>query len=131
VAIKSIKTEAYNLVIWQLIIVMGLALILFLFQGARSGISTFLGGLAYCIPNFLFVWRVFARTAVQDASRFLLAFVVGETGKLFLSAVLFVLLVKYTPVKLINVLIGYVTAIVAFWIASFYFMSHAPTQEVK
>jgi ATP synthase protein I len=120
---KSIQNDAYQLVFWQFIIIVGLALILLLVQGIQSGLSVLLGGLAYVLPNFMFVWRVFARTSAQAARQFLIAFVVGESTKLILSAVLFVLIVKYLPVRLMPALGGYIAAIVGFWLVSFVFMS--------
>jgi hypothetical protein len=44
--------------------------------------------------------------------------------KLFISAFLCVMIVKYLPVTFPMVLTGYVGAIVAFWIVSFVVMSH-------
>lgn len=121
---KSLKKDAYKLVLWQLIIIVALAILLFLVQGMRSGYSVLLGGMAYVLPNFMFVWRVFENTTAQGARRFLIAFVVGEATKLFLSAVLFVLIVKYLPVSVLSVLGGYITAIFGFWVVSFVYMSH-------
>jgi ATP synthase protein I len=126
---NSIKTEAYALVFWQLIVVAGLALILFILQGLQAGISTLLGGLAYCVPNFMFVWRVFSRTSAQDARRFLVAFITGEVSKLFLSAIFFVLIVKYLAVNFKFVLAGYIAAIFAFWVVSFIFLSQEHPRE--
>lgn len=120
---NSLRTDAIKLVFWQFLFVLGLALILLIVQGEQSAISAVLGGAAYCLPNLLFVWRVFARTTPRAAKQFLIAFVLGETTKLFLSAILFVLIVKYLPIKLLAVLGGYITAIMAFWIVSFIFMS--------
>ena len=126
---KSITTEAYKLVFWQFIIVLGLALVLFILNGVQSGVSTLLGGLAYCLPNFLFVWRVFARASVRAVQAFAVAFFLGEATKLFLGAVLFIFIIKYLPVKMAFVLTGYVTAIFAFWVVSFIFMSRAAGVE--
>jgi ATP synthase protein I len=95
----------------------------------QSGISTLLGGLAYCVPNLMFVWRVFARTSAQAARSFLVAFFAGEVSKLFLSAIFFVLIVKYMAVDFKFVLAGYICAIVAFWVASFIFMAQDHKQE--
>jgi len=115
----AIKKEAYRIVYWQFILMMGLALILFLLQGMRSGLSALLGGLACWLPALLFVWQVFARAGfARFARQFMLLFAVGEAVKLLLSAVLFVLIVKYLPVNMLSVLIGFVGAIIAFWAAS-------------
>ncbi len=126
---NSIKSEAYKLVFWQLFVVMGLALILFLFKGLQSGISSLLGGLAYCVPNLMFVWRVFSRTSAQAARSFLVAFLAGEVSKLFLSALLFVLIVKYLAVDFKFVLAGYICAIMAFWLVSFIFLAQEHPRE--
>lgn len=110
--------DVYRIIYWQLILVMGLALILFLLQGIRGGISALLGGLAYWLPTLVLVWRVFAQTGARAAKKFVIAFAVGEATKLFLSAFLFLLIVKYLPVNTLSVLIGFVGAVIAFWIAS-------------
>jgi F0F1-type ATP synthase assembly protein I len=49
-------------------------------------------------------------------SKFMAAFLIGEVGKLVLSGFLFLLVVKYLPVSLLSVLVGYASAIVAFWV---------------
>ena len=122
-ATQSIKKEAYQIVLGQLSVIMGLALLLFLFKGMQAGISTFLGGLAYCVPNFLFVWRVFARASVRAARQFAVTFFLGEGVKLVLGALLFVAVVKYLPVTMSYALTGYIAAILSFWIVSFFFLS--------
>jgi ATP synthase protein I len=120
---NSVQAEAYKLVYWQFAVIVGLALILFLFAGARSGLSVFLGGAAYCLPNYIFVRRVFANPTARAANQFLAAFFLGETAKLFLSAILCVLIVKYLPVTFAYVLGGYCAAIFAFFLGSFFVMS--------
>ncbi len=114
----SSKKEAYQIIFWQLLMIICLAFVLFLFGGLKSGLSTLLGGLAYWFPTLLFVWRVFNREGARAARRFLLLFVAGESIKLLLSGILFVLILKYLPVNLLSVLIGFVGAVIAFWIAS-------------
>ncbi len=110
--------EAFRILYWQLLLIMGLAVVLFLLQGTRSGLSTLLGGLAYWLPTLAFVWRVFARATARAAKQFLVLFIAGEMFKLVLSAILFICIVKYLPVNLLSVLIGFIGAIIAFWIAS-------------
>ncbi len=119
----TIKKEAYQIIYGQLILIMGLALVLFLLQGMRSGLSTLVGGLAYWLPTLLFVWRVFTRAGARAAKQFLMLFVAGESVKLLLSAVLFVVIVKYLPIDLFSVLAGFIGAVVSFWIASLYFLT--------
>lgn len=119
----AIKKEAYRIIYWQLVLIMGLVLVLSLLQGIQSGFSAWMGGLAYWLPTLLFVWRVFARTTARAAKQFLIAFVAGEGVKLLLSAALFVLIVKNMPVNVVSVLIGFVGAVVSFWIASVFLLT--------
>ena len=114
----AIKKEAYRIIYWQLILIMGLALVLFILQGIQNGVSALLGGLAYWLPTLLFVWRVFARATARAAKQFLMVFIAGEGIKLLLSAVLFVLIVKTLSVNVLSVLAGFVGAVVSFWIVS-------------
>jgi ATP synthase protein I len=122
---NSVQAEAFKLVYWQFAVIVGLALILFLFAGARSGMSVFLGGVSYCLPNYVFVRRVFGNPSARAANQFLAAFLLGETAKLFLSAALCVFIVKYLPINFPWVLGGYSAAIFAFFIGSFFMMSKA------
>jgi ATP synthase protein I len=120
---KSVQAEAYKLVYWQMAVVVGVALVISLFRDKLSGLSFLAGGMAYCLPNYIFVRRVFNRTTARAAKEFLVAFLLGEVMKLTLSAILFVLIVKYLPVVFPAVLGGYITAIFAFWVVSFVFLS--------
>ena len=122
-ALKPIKNQAYQIVIWQLIIIVALALLLFIFRGVQHGISALLGGLAYWVPAFVFVWRVFARASIRAAKQFIAAFFAGEAIKLLFSAALFLLIVKYLPVNVVSVLTGFAGAIIAFWVSSIIFLN--------
>ncbi len=119
----QIKKELYRIIYLQLGLIAGLAVILLLAQGFKSAISVGLGGLAYWLPTLFFVLRVFGKTRIRAAKEFVLAFFAGEAFKLLLSAVLFVLIAKYLPVTFSSVLIGYVGAIVAFWVAAIVYLS--------
>ena len=121
----AIKKEAYRIIYWQLILIVGLALVLLILQGIQNGVSALLGGLACWLPTLLFVWRVFARTTARAAKQFLLFFMAGEGVRLLLSAVLFVVIVKSLPVNIVSVLAGFAGAVVSFWMASLFFLTGA------
>jgi ATP synthase protein I len=114
----AINKEVYRIIFVQLAIIFGLAAVLLLFKGLQGGFSALMGGLAYWIPTFVFVVRIFGRATVRGAKRFMVEFVTGEAIKLFLSGIFFVLIVKYLPVDMLSVLIGFIGAVVAFWISS-------------
>lgn len=119
-AAKSLKNivqqEAYQLVLLQLFCVLILAISALLFHGPTSGFSVLMGGLAYGLPNLIFVWRVFRYSGARQMGLFVMAFFAGEMGKLILSAILFLFIVNYLPVSLLSVLVGFIGAIVSFWI---------------
>jgi ATP synthase protein I len=120
---KMIQHEAYLIVLWQLIGVLILSTFALLFFGSKSGLSVLAGGMAYGLANLLFVWRVFRYAGAQQMNQFMAAFFAGEMFKLFFSGILFVLIVKYLPVSLLSVLVGFAGAIVAFWIVCMWHFS--------
>lgn len=118
-----IQREAYHLVFLQLASVVALALGALLIRDKVSGFSVLVGGLAYGLPNLLFVWRVFRYVGARQMYQFMAAFFLGEMIKMVLSAILFVLIVKYLPVSLLSVLVGFIGAIVSFWIVCLWYFS--------
>jgi ATP synthase protein I len=128
---KMIQLEAYQLVLWQLACVCGIAVIACLLCGIISGYSVLAGGLAYGIPNLLFVWRVFRYAGAQQMTQFMAAFFFGEMIKLILSGILFLLVVKYLPVSLLSVLAGFVGAIVSFWVVCIFSFSKQDNSRRK
>jgi ATP synthase protein I len=115
---KSLQREALKLVFWQLMITMVLSIIILLVEGLNKGLSTFLGGGAYILPNFIFAWRVFSHSGPGMTERFMIKFLLGEFSKLIVSAILFILIVKYLSMNVVFVMAGYTIAIVSFWFAS-------------
>ncbi len=112
---KKLQHEALMLVFWQLIITILLSLAIVLIKGLSNGYSTFLGAAAYVLPNFIFAWRVFSNSGSRISDRFMINFLLGEFTKLVLSAIFFILIVKYLPVNMIFVMLGYALAIFSFW----------------
>ncbi len=120
---KLIQHQAYRIVFLQLAGVVVLASLALIIRGITSGFSVLLGGLAYVIPNLIFVWRVFRFVGAQQMTLFAAAFFAGEALKLFLSAILFLVIVKYLPVSLLSELVGFIGAIVSFWIVCLWHFS--------
>jgi len=115
-----VQNKAYRIVIFQLMGVMMLAFLALILRGTVSGFSVLAGGLAYVIPNLIFVWRVFRYARASEMTLFMAAFFIGEMLKLVLAAVLFLMIVKTLPVSLLSVLVGFAAAIVSFWLTSFW-----------
>jgi ATP synthase protein I len=113
---KLIQRKAYKVVLWQLVGVAIIAIITLIIGGLKNGGSALAGGLAYGIPNLIFVWRVFRYAGAQEMTQFAAAFFAGEMMKLILSGILFLMIVKTLPVSLLSVLVGFIGAIISFWI---------------
>jgi ATP synthase protein I len=128
---KKIQHQAYRIVIWQFACVVLLAVVAAILRGKNSGFSVFIGGAAYVLPNLLFVWRVFRYAGAQEMAKFMSAFFIGEMLKLMLSAILFLMIVKYLPVSLLSLLIGFIGAIVAFWVVCLWQFSSKNSSQVQ
>ncbi len=124
--ITPIKSQAYQIIGWQLAMIVGLAGFIMAFRGMQHGVSVLLGGLAYWFPTLAFVWRIFRRSNLSSPQQFVVIFFAGEIFKLLLSAILFLLIVKNLSVNVLSTLIGFAGAIAAFWIASFLFINRHP-----
>lgn len=120
---KLVQNEAYQIVLLQLASVILLSFCAFLLNGPHVGFSVLTGGMAYVLPNLIFVWRVFRFVGAQQMTQFVVAFFVGEMMKMFLSAILFLMIVKYLPVSLLSELIGFIGAIVSFWVVCMWHFS--------
>jgi ATP synthase protein I len=88
----------------------------FAVEGWQKAFSPALGGLAAFIPNLYFALRI-TGSAEQEAGKILQSFYVGETVKLVLTAVLFMLIFQIPSVKILPLLVGYVAALSVFWFA--------------
>jgi ATP synthase protein I len=117
---EIVQNKAYQIVNMQLAGVIVLTLAAFIACGTRCGYSVLLGGLAYVLPNLIFVWRVFRYARASQMNQFMAAFFIGEMVKLALAAFLFLMIVKHLPVGLLSVLVGFMGAIVSFWIACYW-----------
>jgi F0F1-type ATP synthase assembly protein I len=79
---------------WQLTGITILACLAFFLTDMVNAYSVFLGGMAYGLPNLIFVWRVFRLVKASEMSAFLFAFMVGEMLKLLLCGILVLLIVN-------------------------------------
>lgn len=123
---KRVQNEAYLIVLWQLAGVIILALLVLVIGGVKNGLSVFTGGMCYGLPNLIFVWRVFRFAGARQMIQFMTAFFFGEMMKLILSAILFLIIVKYLSVSLLSMLVGFIGAIISFWVVC---MWHFSRQE--
>ena len=85
-------------------------------RGGQLGLSSALGGMAAFIPNLYFALRVY-RTSEKPARKIVNSFYAGESGKLLLTAALFIMIFKVPNIEILPLLIGYMAALSVFWFA--------------
>lgn len=124
---ERVQHEAYRIVFLQLGGVAILAFLALLIGGLQTAFSVFAGGMAYILPNLFFVWLAFRYVGAQKINQFMVAFFSGEVFKLIFSAILFLAIVKTLSVSLLSTLVGFVGAIVSFWIACMFYFSRRMT----
>ena len=85
-------------------------------EGWHQGLSSALGGIAAFIPNLYFALRI-VRSSGKPARNIVNSFYVGESGKLLLTAALFIMIFKVPNIEILPLLAGYIAALSVFWFA--------------
>ena len=101
---------------YQLLIILVMTAGLAGYGGANYAMSSALGGVAAFVPNLYFALRIH-KAAGLPARKVMNSFYAGESGKLILTAALFVLIFKIPNITILPLLIGYIAALSVFWFA--------------
>ena len=89
----------------------------FFFLGNEiSAKSALYGGLAALIPNWYFARKINKHKG-QEAKKVVRSFYAGESGKLFITAIMFALIFQDPKIDFIAVLTAYISALTVFWFA--------------
>jgi ATP synthase protein I len=84
--------------------------------GGQQGLSSVLGGIAAFIPNLYFALHI-VKSSGKPARKLVNSFYAGESGKLLLTAVLFIMIFKVPNIQILPLLTGYIAALSVFWFA--------------
>ena len=101
---------------YQVLIILIIATGFSFTRGWRLGLSSALGGMAAFIPNLYFALRI-VRSAGKPARQIVNSFYAGESGKLLLTAALFIMIFKIPNIEILPLLVGYIAALSVFWFA--------------
>lgn len=82
----------------------------------RQGLSSVLGGVAAFIPNLYFALRINSISGLKPR-KIVNSFYAGESGKLLLTAALFIMIFKVPNIEILPLLAGYIAALSVFWFA--------------
>lgn len=113
--LHSLRNAAYRLVAIPASVIIIASIIALVFTSTKFAYSVVLGGLIWILPNFYFAYRVFHKIETR-AKDFIGVFYRTELFKLAFSALLFVVIIKWLPVVLSAILVGYMLAQVTFWL---------------
>ena len=101
---------------YQILIILIITAVFALVGGWRQGLSGALGGMAAFVPNLYFALRIY-RTSGKPARKIVNSFYAGESGKLLLTAALFIMIFKVPNIEILPLLAGYIAALSVFWFA--------------
>ncbi|AQZ94108.1 F0F1 ATP synthase subunit I [Halopseudomonas phragmitis] len=106
------RLPAFPVLLLQCLVMLGVAAILWFFQGPVAGYSGLLGGLIALVPNAYFAYRVYRYSGARSARAIVRELYSGEAGKLILTAALFVLVwVGVKPLEVAAVFGGYLAVL--------------------
>lgn len=117
--LRSIRQAAYQFIIWPIVAVLALSASL-LVVAENAGFSALLGGIVWVIPNGFVAYKLFSNVSARAAGQIVATFYFAEALKLFLTAILFVVILKMWPLKLGYFLLGYGIAQIAFWLTPWF-----------
>ena len=110
------RNYVFKLIAIQAAIIMILSLA-FLLVSVKAAYSVFLGGLCCVLPSIYFAHKLFRCMGARMAGKAVRAFYFGELIKLFMIALLSILVFKFITINPLAYFIGFILAQLAFWIA--------------
>lgn len=115
----KIRNEAQLVLYLQLLFIVVLSLVLFIFFGYISSLSIFCGGLVSLIPNVYFYKKAFKYKGAQNAAKIINSFYQGQAAKYILNAVFFSIMLSISFIKPVELFIGYLSTQLAYWLLPF------------
>lgn len=105
-----------KVLVMQVMAVAFVSVVFALIYGGTYALNPLIGGVVAFIPNVYFALRIM-RAKGQNAKKIVNSFYAGESGKLILTAALFMLVFQLPQIKLLPLLAGYVAVLSIFWVA--------------
>ena len=108
---------ALSVVLGQAAVTLLCALASFGIADSRAALSALLGGGISCVASLAMALVGFGKQAATDPQRAIRAFFVGETAKVAVVIVLFVVVLKTMKVVPLAMLGSYIATFTVFWVA--------------
>lgn len=100
----------------QLLVIVLVGVFFVIVYSKQAAFQVFLGGTAAFVPNLYFALRIKAAHALP-AKKIVRSFYAGESGKLLLTAAIFMLIFQLPNIMLLPLMTGYVSVLSIFWFA--------------
>lgn len=110
------RSTVSKIISYQILIILMMTTGFALMGGKSYALSAFLGGAAAFIPNLYFAMKVY-KSSGQEARKIVNSFYAGESGKLLLTAALFIMIFQLPNIEILALLAVYIAALSVFWFA--------------
>jgi ATP synthase protein I len=118
--LKPLRQKALLTIYLQLIVILVFAMIWFFIKGLSGSVSAILGGIAWTIPNFYFIRKIFKASNGRTLHDVAKDFYLGEVIKLLMSGILIVLFVKMFAIVLPPFLSTYIGVVMTSFFMPFF-----------
>lgn len=114
---KRIKREALTIIARQAMGVLLLAVLVLSIFGHHAGFSVLVGGMAYSLPDLLFVLRFIRYKGTRAITEFMARFYTGKMIKIILRGFLVVMATIQLPNDGLWIIVGFASCPFLFWVA--------------
>lgn len=119
-ALRKTRTAVYQWFVVQMVVVLLVGALFAIFSSKNLFFTVLLGGLVCALPQQLHARWFLGSYRASQAKSIIRNFYLGEIVKLFLTGLLFILVIVNLPVSVPVFLIGFVSAQIAFWLAPYF-----------
>ncbi|MCX7087230.1 MAG: ATP synthase subunit I [Methylococcales bacterium] len=112
---KRLSTVSKILFLQLLVIAVSVA-VFAMINGQLYALYALLGGMAAFIPNVYFALKI-KRSQGQEPRQMVRSFYTGESGKLLLTAALFIIIFQLPNIQFLPLMASYVSVLSIFWFA--------------
>ncbi len=113
---QQARKDVFKLIATQTAIIMAVVLFCSLYSW-KTAYSLFLGGFVCVLPSVYFAHALFHYVGARMAKQAIRAFYFSEMMKLFMIAILSIIIFKYIAINALTFFFGFLLAQLAFWIA--------------
>ena len=101
------RRTAYRMLIIEALVVLFLSLFIYAIASLEFAYSVILGGVAFILPNALFISLSLGKSAANSEKSALAWFYIGEAIKIVSTILIFTVSIRYTPLNIWLMFVAY------------------------